>query len=159
MKKIFGVLLIILMVIMARGESWWDLLWVPLGYFISLYITAQVILFPLMGIPMAIKRVSKKRMRRAVFFRILRTPVLWIIGIIIVGFLFGWFFPKPAMYLYDNKGFNFGAWLGTLGILLSPLSKRDRMDFYKDFDRACYKYYLTEYVPELETNSIGDNIE
>jgi hypothetical protein len=111
-----------------------------------------------MGIPMAIKRVSKGRMRKMVFVRIIRTPIIWIVSIFVVGFLFGWLFPHTAMYLYNNKGFNFGGWLGIIGILLSPLSKSDRMDFYKDFDKACYKYYILDFMPEVENGSKENTI-
>jgi hypothetical protein len=123
--------------VVAQGIS--ALLWVPLGFTFGLFVTAQMFLPLILGFPRAIRLVAKRQMRPTVFGRILATPVIWFVALTVVGFLW----PSAAEFLENNSAFNLGTWLGTIAIILSPLSKQTRSDFRADFDKA-YRRFFTE---------------
>ena len=54
-----------------------------------------------------------------------------------------------------NAALNLGTSLGTIAIILSPLSKKSRGDFRKDFDRSYARYYTAqpEATPEASANT------
>jgi tetratricopeptide (TPR) repeat protein len=81
-------------------------------------------------------------MRPAVFGSIILTPVIWFVLLSAAGFFVGFFWPtsKVIEYLYNNTALNLGAWLGTIAIILTPLSKKGLADFREDFDRAYYRF-------------------
>ena len=88
--------------------------------------------------------VPKKEMRKGIYLALLRTPLIWIILISIFNVILVFFFPKAIIWLYNNLSLNIGLNLGTVAILLSPLSKSSREDFRTDFNRNYGKYY-TDY--------------
>ena len=154
MAKIFALLLCALTGVMIGVQGISAILWTPLGYFISLFITSQIWLPLLLGIPHAVRLIKNKMIRPAIIGRIILTPIMWIVLLVVVGAIFGYIWPKAANFLYNNLAFNYGGWLGTFGILLSPLSRKTRVDYYKDFDDS-YKrfYYVSKIMDQLETNA------
>jgi hypothetical protein len=134
--------------VMVRFQGITALLWVPVGLVFGLFVSAQQILPIIMGLPRAIRLVHNRQMRPAVFGRIILTPVIWFVLLFAAGF----FWPKAAEYLYNNISFNLGTWLGTIAIILTPLSKKGRSDFREDFDRAYQRFY-TEDVPTAHQES------
>jgi tetratricopeptide (TPR) repeat protein len=60
--------------------------------------------------------------------------------------------------LYNNISLNLGAWLGTIAIILTPLSKKGRADFREDFDRAYQRFYtekkLNDYLEMASKESL-----
>jgi hypothetical protein len=122
--------------LMARAISL--LVWLPLGFVIGLFVTAQIALPLILGLPRAMRLVSRGEMRSAVYARLLITPILWVV----ILFLIGFFWPAAAAWVAGNAALNVGIWLGTIGILLSPLSKKSRSDFRDDFDRSYGQFYI-----------------
>ena len=76
-------------------------------------------------------------MRVGVFGRILVTPLIWFVLLFVVGFLW----PSIAKFLSDTA-LNLGMSLGTVAIILSPLSAKCRRDFKEDFDKAYRQFYI-----------------
>ena len=113
----------------VEAQGWWALLWLPLGFAIGLFATAQIALPIMMGLPRAIRLVSRAEMRSTVYSRLLLTPILWIVGLFVFLFLIGFFWPASAAWVSDNAELNLGTWLDIIAILLSPLSKKSRSDF------------------------------
>ena len=124
MYTIIGILFCLLLGVMIRAQGILALLWVPLGFVFGLFATAQIVLPILMGLPRAIGLVAKGQMRAAVFGRIVVGPIIWLVGLFVVLFVFGFLWPSAAESLYNNVALNLALWLGTLGIFLSPLSLR-----------------------------------
>ena len=143
MYTIIGILFCLLLGVMTGTQGIRALLWVPLGFVFGLFAAAQIVLPILMGLPRAIQLVAKGQMRAAVFGRILVAPIIWLVGLFVVMFVFGFLWPSAAGSLYNNAALNLALWLGTLAIFLSPLSKKARSDFREDFDN-CYGRYYTE---------------
>jgi hypothetical protein len=130
------------------------LLWTPLGFAFGLLSAGQMLLPLILGLPRAIRLVRKRQMRIGVFGRILVTPLIWCVGLFLVGFLW----PSVVEFLSRNTGFNLGMALGTIGIILSPLSAKCRRDFNADFDRAYSQFYriaepLREAVEQGDPNA------
>jgi len=117
------------------------LLWLPVGFVIGLFVSAQIIIPITMGLPRAIRLVSRGEMRSGVYGRLLLTPVLWIVQLSIVLFVIGYFWPSAAAWLEHNGTLNLGIWVGVICILLSPISKKSRADFRADFDRSYGRFY------------------
>ena len=122
---------------MTRAQGISALWWTPVGFVFGLYSTSQMLLPLMIGIPRAIRLVSKQQMRPGVFTRILITPLLWFIGLLSVGY----FWPWIADFVDTNTAVRLGMWLGTVAIVLTPLSAKGRSDFRVDFDKAYQKFY------------------
>ena len=142
MQTIIALLFCLLLGVMVKAQGWFALLWLPLGFVIGLFVTAQIALPILLGLPRAIHLVSSGEMRAAVYRRLLFSPVLWIVHLSVILFLVGFFWPSAAAWFETNGALSAGVWLGVVGILLSALSKRSRADFQADFDRSYRRFYV-----------------
>ena len=127
---------------MVKAQGWFALLWLPLGFITGLFVTAQIALPILLGLPRAIHLVSSGEMRAAVYRRLLFSPVLWIVHLSVILFLVRFFWPSAAAWFETNGALSGGVWLGVVGILLSALSKRSRADFHADFDQSYRQFYV-----------------
>ncbi len=76
-------------------------------------------------------------MRMAVLGRILITPLIWFVGLFLVGFLW----PSAVGFLNNNIAFSLGSSFRWVAIILSLLSARLRSDFIADFDEAYQEFY------------------
>ena len=145
MYKIIGIVFCIVGGIVVSSFGWISLLWFPLGFVFGLFISGNLLLPILLGVPMACYYVFKKQMRPMVFFALIRAPLIWFITL----FIFGYYFSSAAEWILQNKPMNIGANLGLLAIVLSPISKKGRADFRDDFDKSWGKYYTDQHNFEL----------
>ena len=127
---------------MAMAQGWLGALWVSLGFFIALFVTARIAYPILLGLPRAIHLVSRGEMRAAVYRRLLFTPVLWIVALAVIVLLVGFSWPSAAAWFEGNGALSAGLWLGVMGVLLSVLSKKSRADFEADFDKSYWQFYV-----------------
>ena len=132
MYKLGGLLFCLLTGILVAIYGWISLLWSTIGFLFGLFLSANIFLPLLMGVPIATSLVLKKQMRVTIYFALLRTPIFWFIAL----FLIGWFFPSAATWLYNNEPLNIDSGLGLFLIILSPLSKKVRKDFRDDFYKS-----------------------
>jgi hypothetical protein len=150
MYKIGALIYCLLEGFLVAAYGWIALLWSSLGYFLGLFISAQMVLPIILGLPLAFSLVSKKQMRPKVFIILFRTPVIWVIQLYILGFILGRFFPTAANWIIGNQTLNIGMSFGLICILFSPLSKKVRGDFRIDFDKIYGRYY-TDYEDYNDT--------
>ena len=122
-------------------QGWSALLWVPIGYVVALFAAAQIFLPLILALPRAVLLLFKKQIKIGVIVPILVTPLKWVLALGIGLFLVGFIFPKTADELYANAALNLSLNLGTLSILLSPISRKSRADFWDDFEKRFQKYY------------------
>ena len=141
MRTIIGLLFCVLLGVMVKAQGIIALLWFPLGFIIGLFVTAQIVLPIVLGLPRAIRLVSRGAMRSAVYLRLIATPFVWLLLLAVIPFLVGFFWPSAAAWLDGNAALNGGTWLGIFAIVLSPLSKKSRSDFREDFDRSYARFY------------------
>ena len=156
MKTIIALLFPLLLGIMVAAHGWLALLWFPLGFVISVFVTAQIALPIILGLPRAIRLVAHGEMRSAVYARLLIVPLLWVIMLFVIPFFVGFFWPSTAAWVEGNAALNVGTWLGIISILLSPLSKKYRADFREDFDRS-YGQFYTDLRGSSELSSVTRN--
>jgi hypothetical protein len=142
-QTIIALLFCLLLGVMVKTQGWFALLWLPLGFAIGLFATAQILLPIMLGLPRAIRLVSRREMSSRVYTRLLITPILWVVALFVLLFLIGFFWPSAAAWVASNAALNVGMWLGIFGILLSPLSKKSRADFRADFDRSYGQFYTS----------------
>ena len=144
MQALIGILFCVLLGVMVKMQGWFALLWLPLGFAIGLFAAAQIALPIMLGMPRAIRLVSRGAMRPGVYARLLAIPILWLVAVSGMLFLVGFFWPSLAARVEGNDAFNIGTWLGIFAILLSPLSsKKSRSDFREDFDRSYGQFYTS----------------
>jgi hypothetical protein len=141
-QTIIALLFFLLLGLMAMAQGWFALLWVPLGFAVSWFVTARIVLPILLGLPRAIRLVSSGEMRATVYRRLLFTPVLWIVLLSVILFLVRFFRPSAAVWFELNGALNGGVWLGVVGVLLSALSQKSRADFNADFDQSYRQFYV-----------------
>jgi hypothetical protein len=141
MRTIIGLLFCVLLGVMVKAQGIIALLWFPLGFIIGLFVTAQIVLPIVLGLPRAIRLVSRGAMRSAVYLRLIVTPFVWLLLLAVIFFLVGLFWPSAVAWLDGNAALNVGTWLGIFAIVLSPLSKKSRSDFLEDFDRSYARFY------------------
>lgn len=147
MQTIIALLFCLLLGVMLKVQGFSALLWLPFGFLISLYVTAQIALPLMLGMPRAIRLVAKRQMRAGVFFRLLVVPAIWA-GVVFGGlFLLGYFWPSVATFIEANNALNVGSWLGIIAITLSPLSRKSRSDFREDFNRSYSRFYIARPPP------------
>jgi len=141
-QTIIALLFGLLLYVMVQAEGWYALLWVPLGFVIGRFVTGQIALPILFGLPRAIHLVSSGEMRATVYRRLLVPPVLWIVLLSVILFLVRVFWPSVAAWFETNGALSGGVWLGVVSILLSALSPGSRADFQADFDQSYRKFYV-----------------
>lgn len=149
MYSIIGILFCVLEGILVAKFGWTALLWSPIGFFIGLFVSANIVLPILMGIPMAILHTSKREMRPSVFLALFRAPLFWTIAF----FLFAWLLPSATDWAMNNKTLTIGLLVGAVAILLTPFSKKSRDDFRIDFDKSYSSYYTIE--KRIDKNSLA----
>jgi hypothetical protein len=142
MQTIIALLFCVALVVMVMAQGWSAVLWVSLGFFVGLFLTARIALPILLGLPRAIRLVANGEMRAAVCPRLLFAPALWIVPLAVMVVLLRFFWPSAAAWFDGNGALSAGLWLGVTGILLSALSKNYRADFNKDFDRSYRQFCL-----------------
>ncbi len=140
MYGIVGLAFCLLLGVSIANQGWTAVIWVPVGFVFGLFATAQMVLPIILGLPRAIGLVVKGQMRPPVFGAIILTPVIWLVSLAAAGF----FWPAAADYLCKNVAFDLSAELGSIAIILSPLSKKSRSDFRQDFDQAYRRFYTEE---------------
>lgn len=159
MQIIIGFVFCLLLGLSIRGQGWTALFWFPAGFAFALLASAQMLLPLMLGLPRAISLVARGQMRPAVFGAIILTPAVWFVLLNVAAFLIGWFWPTAAHRLYDNEALNKSLWLGTIAIVLSPLSRKSRADFREDFDQAYGRFFTEDGhevvpVPEEEESEL-----
>ena len=142
MQTIIALLFCVALVVMVMAQGWSAVLWVSLGFFVALFVSARIAFPILLGLPRAIRLVGSGEMRAAVYRRLLFTPVLWIVNLTVIGLLIAFFWPSAAAWFEGNGALSAGLWLGVVGILLSALSSKSRADFEADFNRSYGQYYV-----------------
>jgi hypothetical protein len=146
MQTVIVLLFCLALGIMVKVQGWLALIWVPLGFAIGLFVTAQIALPLMLGLPRAVRLVSRGEMRSGVYARLLITPVVWVVALFILLFLVGFLWPSAAAWVTGNAALNIGTWLGIIAILVSPLSSKSRSDYRADFDRSCGQFYTAFYT-------------
>lgn len=141
MQTVIALLLCLALGVMVKAQGWLALVWVPLGFALGLFVTAQIALPLMVGLPRAVRLVSRGQMRSGVYARLLITPLIWIVVLFVILFLVGFLWPSAAAWVAGNAALNVGTWVGMIGILLSPLSSKSRSDFRADFDRSYGQFY------------------
>src|SRR5215470_11760294 len=139
MRTLSILLTLLLFGVALSAQGWPALLWFPLGWGLNLFISAQIVLPILMGIPRAVIRVYRGMMRPAVFGWLLLTPLAWSVGLFALGF----FFPRAAEFLASNSAFQLGSLCGFVAIIVTPLSTAGRADFAADFEDSYGRFYKT----------------
>ena len=142
MQTIIALLFCLVLVLMTMAQGWSGALWGSLGFFIALFVTAQIAYPILLGLPRAIRLVGSGEMRAAVYRRLLFTPVLWIVLLSVILFLVRFFRPSAVAWFDTNGALSAGVWLGVVGILLSALSPKSRADFHAGFDQSYRQFYV-----------------
>jgi len=148
MYTIFGLACCLLLGVMVKTQGIAALLWVPIGFGFGLFVNAKVVLPLILGLPRAIRLVSARQMRAAVFGRILLTTLIWFVSIFVLEFLIGFFWPSAADWVYNNAALNLSENLGKVAIILSPLSKKCRDNFRADFDKSYHRFYVESAVSQ-----------
>jgi hypothetical protein len=148
MKTVIGLVFCLLLGAMLKIQGITALAWFPIGLVLGLYVTAQVVLPVLLGIPRAIKLIAAGQMRPKAVGYIMLMPVIWFALLFAVGF----FWPAAVEYLGRNAAFLIGNSLGFAVIILSPLSKRSRADFSEDFEKAYARFYTDKAMATMRTH-------
>src|SRR5437660_11326307 len=91
MQTIIALLFCLGLVLMAMAQGWLGALWLSLGFFIALFVTARIAYPILLGLPRAIRLVASREKRAAVYRRLLFTPVVWIVTLALILLLCGCF--------------------------------------------------------------------
>jgi energy-coupling factor transporter transmembrane protein EcfT len=138
MYKIGGILYCVLEGILVAHYGWMAIVWSTIGFIIGLFLTPNIVLPILMGMPIAFFYLLKKQIRPRVILALSITPLIWII----ILFSLGWFFPSTVDWLSKNETFKIGFMSGCILIILSPISKESRKDFKMDFDKSYGRYYI-----------------
>src|SRR5882757_4417573 len=99
MRTIIGLLFCVLLGVMVKAQGIIALFWFPLGFIIGLFVTAQIVLPIVLGLPRAIRLVSRGAMRSAVYLRLIVTPFVWLLLLAVIFFLVGLFWPSAVAWL------------------------------------------------------------
>ena len=155
MYSIIGAFFCILEGVLIAKFGWTALLWSPIGFIIGLFVSANIVLPILMGVPMAMSHVSKKEMKPGVYLALFRAPIIWTVLI----FLLIYFFQSAYNWVLNNETLFIGLIVGFIAILFSPLSKKSRSDFRSDFDKSYGKYYTEQTNFNLGFTDIKDKAQ
>lgn len=159
MYKIVGIVFFILECILIVFYGWIAIIWSSIGYLFGMYSTSNMVLPIIIGLPVAFRLVLKKRMRPIIFLVLFRAPIIWSIGLIILGFIIEWISPNAINWIVKNQTLNIGLSFGFIAILLTLLSKEGRDDFRADFDKFYDSYFICNYKSNEKWNEGYDAYE
>lgn len=151
MYKIFALLYCFLLGTLISQYGWIAIIWTSIGYIFALFATSNIVLPPLMGVPLALPLVRKKLMKPSIFIGLLKAPIIWLTAIIVLGLIF----TKAVEWILQNPTLKIGVIFGIINILSSPFSKKARTDFKEDFDES-YAHYYTNHT-DFKLNHIDIN--
>ena len=127
---------------MVQAQGWLAIIWVCVGFFAGLFVSARIAIPILLGLPRAIRLVGNGEMRAAVYGRLLLHPIGWIVSLAGAVLLIKFFRPAAATWFEGNGALTAGLWLGLVATLLSALSIKSRADFEAGFDQDYRKFYI-----------------
>src|SRR5438067_10835068 len=102
MQTVIALLFCLALGVMLKVQGIFAFLWLPLGFAIGIFVTAQLVLPVILGLPHAIRLVSRGEIRSGVYTRLLITPILWIVVLVVIPFLIGFFWPMAAVWVAGN---------------------------------------------------------
>ena len=121
------------------------LFWFAVGSIFAMMFGAQIYLPLLYNLPISIYLALKKRIKVRAIPYVLIAPTLWTIALI----LFGFFFPRVALFLQRNNGFVTGEFVGSLFLVGQSLfTRKGRSELWHDFYNLTYRRYTTHPLPE-----------
>ena len=142
MTKIIALAFCLLLGVSFGYEGWKAIIWVPAGFLVGLFGSAQILLPLILGLPRAVRFVANGRIRAAVFLPVLCKPLGFGFLLFAMAFLTGFFFPHFADFMSQIRCFDYALDLGVLAICLSALSRKGRNDFWADFETTFKPYYI-----------------
>lgn len=121
-----------------------NVIFLSLGFIVGLFVYTQIVLPIIYGLPKAIYWYAQKRVRFMAIISMIITPIIWIVGLGILGIVMNLFSPNIYNFLVSNGAFNLGSTLGLLVLLANFLTKKGRIDMRDDFESSMARYKKLE---------------
>ncbi len=121
-----------------------NIIFLIIGFIVGLFIYAQIVLPIIYGLPKSIYRFAKKQVRFMAIISMLTTPVIWLVGLGILGIIMHKFAPSIYNFVVNNGAFNLGSTLGLLTIIANLFTKKGRADMSDDYESSIARYKKLE---------------
>lgn len=118
-----------------------SILFFVVGLIVGVFVYSQMVLPLIYGLPVATYMVSKGKMRPMGILVQFVTPLIWIIGLMILGFILAIIWPSLGEFLGGNPSFLGGTTIGFFFVLWGLLTKKGRADIRKDFEETTVARY------------------
>jgi hypothetical protein len=117
-----------------------SIIFLGVGFVIGLFIYAQIVLPIIYGLPKAVYWYTQEQVNFMAIISMLITPVIWVVGLGVLGTIMHKFSPSIYNFVVSNGSFNWGSTLGLLAILGNMLTKKGRADMKDDYERSVARY-------------------
>lgn len=114
-----------------------------LGFAIGLFLYAQILLPLIYGLPVSVYYFLKREVTvGAIFFQFV-SPLIWSVGISVIGLLLHLAAPAIFDFLVNDPGSILGRLVGTAALLLNFLRPSGRADMKSDYMQTTYSRFST----------------
>lgn len=112
-----------------------------IGFVIGLYVNSQLFLPLIYGLPKSMWYFFKGEVKFMAIIAQFITPLIWVVGFFILGFVFELISPEIINFLFDKSAFGAGLNLSLLAILVNFFFVSGRASMKADFDQTTYQKY------------------
>lgn len=112
-----------------------------IGFIVGLFVNSQLYLPLIYGLPKSIYYFIKGEVKFMAIITQFTTPLLWTVGLIIVGIILEFISPTINDFLFNRSAFSAGVTLSFFAILLNFLSVSGRVSMKADYDQSTYEKY------------------
>jgi hypothetical protein len=112
-----------------------------LSFLISLFVNAQIIPAFTYALPLSVYYYLKGVLRFSAIPYQLVPPLAWCALLFLLGFFSAAYAPRALAYVLTDSAFVLGQFLGTVVILLLPLSRSQRQSMWDDYVERTYSRF------------------
>lgn len=118
-----------------------SLLFFVVGIMVGAFVYSQMLLPLIYGIPVASYMVFKGKMRPMGILIQFVTPIIWVVGLIILGLVLALVWPSLGEFFSSNPSFGGGTFFGLLLVLWGLITSKGRAMIRRDFNDTTVARY------------------
>ena len=118
-----------------------DILFFVVGLVTGVFVYSQMLLPIIYGVPVATYMVLKGKLKPMGILMQFVTPIIWIVGLIIIGIVLAYVWPSLGSFFSNNAAFNAGTFFGLLILMYNLFTKSGRATIRQDFNSTTVARY------------------
>ena len=111
------------------------------GLVTGVFVYSQMLLPIIYGVPVATYMVLKGKLKPMGILMQFVTPIIWVVGLIIIGTVLAYIWPSLGSFFSNNDAFNAGTFFGLSILIYNLFTKSGRATIRQDFSSTTVARY------------------